>query len=139
MIDSARRTSAACADELSTRSGPDRVDSLDAAGRAGSQTPDSELDSSNFVTSDVARGQTSVEFTEQTSAEQAQLAARIRTRIHDRLPGRIRKLSIYIDLDTIVLAGQCSTYHSKQMAQQVAMGVLEYQRIVNNIDVRTVR
>ena len=30
-------------------------------------------------------------------------------------------------------------YYSKQMAQHVAMGVLEYERLINNIDVTNER
>ena len=69
----------------------------------------------------------------------ARLAAEIMSRIHSRLPGRVRRLTICIAEDTVVLAGHCNTFYTKQMAQQVAMGVLEFQRIVNNISVRMPR
>ncbi len=72
--------------------------------------------------------------------EQAQhLAAVILKRIHARLPGRIHQLAVKVTDNAVVLAGHCSTYYSKQLAQHAAMGVLNYQRLVNNISVRTVR
>ena len=64
-----------------------------------------------------------------------QLARLILDRIRNRLPGRIRRLGVQVNGNAIVLVGQCSTYYSKQMAQHVAMGVLNYERLVNNIRV----
>jgi hypothetical protein len=65
-----------------------------------------------------------------------QLASTILQRISKRIPGRVRLLSVHVGNDAIVLFGQCSTYYSKQMAQHVAMGVLDYQKLVNNIRVQ---
>ena len=68
-----------------------------------------------------------------------QLAKLIFQRIHGRLPARIRNLAVYVTENAVVIAGECSTYYSKQMAQHVAMGVLEYERLINNIDVTSER
>ena len=68
-------------------------------------------------------------------AHRNRLILRILHRIESRLPGRIRELSVYAAENAIVLSGQCSTYYTKQVAQHTAMGVLEYERLVNNIDV----
>ena len=67
--------------------------------------------------------------------QQRRLLVRILQRIESRLPGRIRQLSVYVAENAIVLSGCCSTYHTKQVAQHTAMGVLEYERLINNIDV----
>lgn len=63
------------------------------------------------------------------------LANLILNRIESRLPGRIRHLTVYTTANAVVLAGQCSTFYTKQLAQHAAMGVLEYERLINNIDV----
>jgi hypothetical protein len=63
------------------------------------------------------------------------LILRILHRIETRLPGRIRQLAVCSSKNAIVLSGRCSTYYTKQVAQHVAMGVLEYERLINNIDV----
>lgn len=70
-----------------------------------------------------------------TVANHEDLIHRILQRIEHRLPGRIRQLAVYSTGNAIVLSGQCSTYYTKQVAQHVAMGVLEYERLINNIDV----
>jgi len=64
-----------------------------------------------------------------------ELAARILARIESRLPNRIRRLAVTTEANAIVLSGECSTFYTKQMAQHVAMGVLEFDRLINNIDV----
>ena len=68
-----------------------------------------------------------------------ELVQRIITRIESRLPGRVRQLTVYMTDNAVVLAGQCSTFYTKQLAQHVAMGVLEYERLINNIDVRVAK
>lgn len=68
-------------------------------------------------------------------AQTKRLVRRILERIESRLPGRIRQLSVYAAENSIVLSGHCSTYHTKQVAQHTAMGVLEYEQLINNIDV----
>lgn len=65
-----------------------------------------------------------------------QLAARILERIEGRLPCRIRQLTVFASDNTVVLSGQCCTYYTKQIAQHAAMGALEYERLINNIDVQ---
>ncbi|MCA9229778.1 MAG: hypothetical protein KDA57_03945 [Planctomycetales bacterium] len=70
----------------------------------------------------------------ETHAEQ--LADCILQRIESRLPCRIRDLKVYVSENAVVLEGLCSTYYSKQIAQHAAMGVLEYERLINNIEVR---
>lgn len=68
-------------------------------------------------------------------AQRKRLVHRILQRIESRLPGRVRQLSVYAAENAIVLSGQCNTYYTKQVAQHTAMGVLEYERLINNIDV----
>lgn len=68
-------------------------------------------------------------------AHRSRLVRRILQRIESRLPGRIRQLSVCAAENAIVLSGRCSTYYTKQVAQHTAMGVLEYERLINNIDV----
>ena len=65
-----------------------------------------------------------------------QLLLKIYNRIESRLPGRIRDLQVSASKNAIVLRGHCSTYYTKQVAQHTARGVLEYERLINNIDVR---
>ena len=65
-----------------------------------------------------------------------ELAKRILQRIELRLPGRIRHLTVFTTENAVILAGDCCTFYSKQLAQHTAMGVLEYERLINNIEVR---
>lgn len=64
-----------------------------------------------------------------------ELATRILTRIESRLPRRIRQLTVYASEHSVIIDGQCNTYYTKQMAQHAAMGVLNYERLINRIDV----
>ena len=73
------------------------------------------------------------------SEEHHCLACEIVRRIEDRIPGRIRQLAVETTDNAIVLSGCCSTYYTKQVAQHAAMGVLEYERLINNIAVETPR
>lgn len=59
----------------------------------------------------------------------------IHERIAARLGRRIRNLAVAVDRGVIHLAGQCSTYYTKQMAQQVTLGVVEDEVIENAIEV----
>ncbi|MEO2047086.1 MAG: hypothetical protein ABGX16_10985 [Pirellulales bacterium] len=68
-----------------------------------------------------------------TKQEGRQLADLILKRIQIRLAGRIRNLAIHITNHSVELTGECRTYYTKQMAQHVAMSVLDYQQLVNNI------
>jgi hypothetical protein len=62
-----------------------------------------------------------------------QLALAIRQRIESRLAGRVRDLVVRVEGDTIVLAGRCATYYSKQLAQHAALGVLDGEPLHNTI------
>lgn len=68
-----------------------------------------------------------------TKKDGRELADLILQRIQTRLSGRIRNLEIRITDNSVELTGECRTYYTKQMAQHVAMGVLDYQQLVNNI------
>lgn len=63
------------------------------------------------------------------------LAVAIRQRIETRLGKRIANLTVEIDDHTIVLKGNCATYYSKQLAQHAALGVIENERLANEIAV----
>ncbi len=65
-----------------------------------------------------------------------QLASQIISRIEARLPGRISNLKVHATKYAVVLSGRCSTFYTKQLAQHAAMGVLQYERLVNKIVVR---
>jgi len=69
----------------------------------------------------------------------AALATHIVSRIESRLPGRIRQLAVDTTENAVILTGECSTFYTKQVAQHAAMGVLEYEQLINNIEVRTVK
>jgi hypothetical protein len=70
-----------------------------------------------------------------TEQEHQQLENLILQRIQTRLPGRVRNLAVRITDDSVELTGECRTYYTKQMAQHVAMGVLDYQQLINSINV----
>ncbi|QDV80184.1 BON domain-containing protein [Botrimarina mediterranea] len=59
----------------------------------------------------------------------------IRERILSRLGSRVRNLAVAVDRGVIHLAGQCSTYYTKQLAQHVTLGVVEDEVIDNAIEV----
>lgn len=63
----------------------------------------------------------------------------IRERIAARLGVRIRNLAVAVDRGVIHLAGQCSTYYSKQLAQHAVLGVVEDEVIDNEIEVTVPR
>ena len=64
-----------------------------------------------------------------------ELEQTIHERITSRLGRRVRNLVVAIDRGVIHLAGQCSTYYTKQLAQHVALGVVEDEVIDNAIEV----
>ena len=68
-----------------------------------------------------------------------ELATLIDARIELRLPGRVRHLTVFTTENAVILSGECSTFYTKQVAQHAAMGVLEYEQLINNIDVRTAK
>ncbi|WP_146566368.1 BON domain-containing protein [Posidoniimonas corsicana] len=61
------------------------------------------------------------------------LASRIQSRIERRLGDRIQGLRVSVDDKHVTLAGRCATYYSKQLAQHAALGVLEDERLENEI------
>jgi len=77
--------------------------------------------------------------TQVTETEAEQLATSILQRIESRLPCRIRKLRVFVTENAVILEGQCSTYYTKQIAQHTAMGVLDYERLINHIEVCSAR
>ena len=60
----------------------------------------------------------------------------IADRINARIGGRIRNLSVEIRGKTVRLLGECSTFYTKQLAQHAALGVLEDEKVINDISVR---
>lgn len=69
----------------------------------------------------------------------AGLASRIQTRIERRLGDRIRDLQVFVAGKNVTLQGCCATYYSKQLAQHAALGVLEDERLENDICVGLVQ
>ncbi|WP_197527866.1 BON domain-containing protein [Posidoniimonas polymericola] len=61
------------------------------------------------------------------------MASRIQSRIQRRLGDRIRDLQVYVIDKNVTLQGCCATYYSKQLAQHAALGVLEDERLENDI------
>lgn len=74
---------------------------------------------------------------DESESDRRRTALCILHRIESRLPGRIRQLAVLAAENAIVLSGSCNTYYTKQVAQHTAMGVLEYDRLINNISVCT--
>lgn len=68
-------------------------------------------------------------------ASQESLAERIRARILARLGSRIRQLEVVVSDQLVCLKGECSTYYTKQLAQHVALGVIEDETLENRIEV----
>ena len=61
------------------------------------------------------------------------LETRIYERISARLGPRIRNLSVRVLGGRVRLQGECSTYYSKQLAQEATLGVLEHEAVDNEI------
>lgn len=59
----------------------------------------------------------------------------IARRIRAHTGGRIHNLIVEVCDNTISIKGNCQTFYSKQMAQQAAMGVIEDERLCNQIEV----
>lgn len=66
----------------------------------------------------------------------ASLEKIIADRIASRIGRRIRKLFVEVHGKTVRIGGECSTYYSKQLAQHVALGVIEDEHVVNEIAVK---
>ena len=64
------------------------------------------------------------------------VVVRIYERIATRLGPRIRRLDVTADEGQIRLKGECSTYHTKQLAQHAALGVIEHESLENEIVVK---
>lgn len=64
------------------------------------------------------------------------IAVRIYERIATRLGPRIRRLDVSTHEGQIHLKGECSTYHTKQLAQHAALGVIEHESLENEIVVK---
>ena len=63
------------------------------------------------------------------------LMVQVISQIESRVPGRIRGLFVSRKGEHYVLGGSCHSYYAKQVAQHMAMEVLDYRRVVNNITV----
>ena len=74
-----------------------------------------------------------VPFPTQASKSQLSLESIIYERIASRLGPRIRNLSVNILGNRVRLQGECSTFYSKQLAQEASLGVLENEVIDNQI------
>src|SRR5690606_15225940 len=59
----------------------------------------------------------------------------VRDSIDAQLPGRIRQLRVSASEKFVILSGSCNSYHTKQLAQHVAMELLQGQRLINDIAV----
>jgi hypothetical protein len=110
--------------ESRTHGGVEMIDSVERKSLSQADSPEFPRDLANY-----SAGELEVRL--------SRLMSRIIRRIESRLPGRIRKLSVYAVENAVVLSGCCSTYYTKQVAQHTAMGVLEYERLINNIDVNS--
>ncbi len=64
-----------------------------------------------------------------------ELARRVRDELETQLPGRVRQLRVSATEKFVILSGSCSSYHTKQLAQHVAMELLDTERLINDIKV----
>lgn len=63
------------------------------------------------------------------------LAKRIEQAVRRGSGGRIHKLRVDVHHGRVVLAGFCSTFYAKQLAQHSAMSLVEGRRLENQIEV----
>ncbi len=77
------------------------------------------------------------EFAPANERDPMEMSHEIESRIRERLGGRIRELHVAFDGEVITLRGKCQTYHSKQLAQHAAQGVIEDEVLHNVIEVCT--
>ena len=63
------------------------------------------------------------------------LARRIEQAVRRGSGGRVHKLRVEIHHGRVVLAGFCSTFYAKQLAQHSAMPLAEGRRLENQIEV----
>jgi osmotically-inducible protein OsmY len=64
-----------------------------------------------------------------------ELARRVRDDLETQLPGMIRRLRVSATEKFVILSGSCGSYHTKQLAQHVAMELLDTERLINDIAV----
>lgn len=81
-----------------------------------------------------SNGLSSVDVSDAT-ARCRRLERLIHERITTRLGRRVRNFAVQVDRGVIRLAGECSTYYSKQLAQHAVLGVVEDERIENRIEI----
>jgi osmotically-inducible protein OsmY len=63
------------------------------------------------------------------------LATNIERSVQERTGRRIRDLRVEVDTRTVRLHGRCSSYYSKQLAQQAVMDVAGDFTLANEIEV----
>jgi hypothetical protein len=68
-------------------------------------------------------------------APQSDLCRVIRDRIRARLNERVRDLDVEMDGNGIVISGRCASFHTKQLAQHAALGVMNDEPLDNRIQV----
>jgi osmotically-inducible protein OsmY len=64
-----------------------------------------------------------------------EMARRVRNELEVQLLGRIRQLRVSATEKFVILTGSCGSYHTKQLAQHVAMELLSSERLINDIAV----
>jgi hypothetical protein len=64
-----------------------------------------------------------------------EIAQRVRGELESQLLGRIRQLRVSATDKFVILTGSCNSYYTKQLAQHVAMELLDCEHLVNNIAV----
>ena len=74
--------------------------------------------------------------TDNREARQRALETAIQQRIESRLLGRVRNLLVRAVDGVVILEGECTTFHTKQLAQHAAMGVLDDEQLENAIVVQ---
>ena len=62
-----------------------------------------------------------------------EIARRVKEHLELHLPGRIRHLIVGVGENSIVLRGACISYYTKQLAQHVAMEILDNVRLMNEL------
>jgi hypothetical protein len=73
--------------------------------------------------------------TDQVTAEPVQLKA-LEAALQKRLGSRIRNLEVRVDNGQLILLGQATSYHAKQLAQHFVMVLTQMVIGANKIEVR---
>jgi osmotically-inducible protein OsmY len=76
------------------------------------------------------------EFPRQAALTRDEFAARIKQRIRMQTSDRIHELAVVVMEGRVELHGRCATFYTKQLAQHAAMGILEDEVVINNIEVQ---